>query len=244
MKSALSGIAPHIGTLLRERWRHALARLDAMPPRERLALGAMALAALLALELMVVLPIRERRAVLVGAMAAEAQAVQDNATAEQTRLLAEQAALEAQLAAAELELRKRGAGAHRSEALGHWLHKALAGQPVQVVSLRSLGAAELEVAAASAGQGTSPSEAAADPAGAGHGGPASAANQNAPLFRHRYELMLAGDAEPLITAVRSLGERMRPLRIERVRLGSRDGRSVEATLGFVIISPERSWITL
>ena len=41
-----------------------------------------------------------------------------------------------------------------------------------------------------------------------------------------------------------LGERLLPLRIERVRLASADGLKVQATLTFVVIAAERTWITL
>jgi len=215
------------------RWcAQAFEQLDRKPLRERAALLALACAALLAIEALLVLPQRDRRSSVAGALAAEQQAAQE---AEQTDLAQHQAedqALRERLAHVEQQLRQRGADASRGDTLAGWLRRALIDQPVRVVALRGLGTQELEPpATATAADSTSP--------------PAAAAAAHAPaLYRHRYEITLAGEVNELHAAVQLLGERIAPLRIERVRLWSADGKAVQATLGFVVVTSERTWISL
>ncbi|MBI5719462.1 MAG: hypothetical protein HZC37_17480 [Burkholderiales bacterium] len=240
------------------RWRQAQELLDTMPSRERLALLALALAALMAAEFLVVLPMREQRQVVASALDAETEAA---AAAEQARteqLAQEQAALESRLAAVEWELRRRGTGGLRSESLGAWMQRALAGQPVRVVALRDQGVQEIDAAAVTAGaagdgadraHGASAANGAGVPATAAAVVAAAATDPAAPaaaatLYRHRYELTLAGEVADLGAAMQVLAERLAPLRIERVRLSSGDGIAVHATLGFVIVAPQRTWIAL
>lgn len=221
-------------------------RIDAMPPRQRGALALLVVAALAAAELMWVLPARDRRVTVVQAMAAEQRATEDAEQARRGQETQEQSALEARLAAVEVELRRRGAGSVRSESLGLWMQRALAGQAVRVVALRDLGIVEIDTNAATAenaGDAAAPvvsaATAAADPSTAAHGATPQA---QPPLFRHRYELTLAGDVNELATAMQTLAERMLPLRIERVRVSSRDGTVIHAALGFFVVTSERTWI--
>jgi hypothetical protein len=278
-------------------WRLKLDRIDAMPPREKGAWAMLAVAAIAAAEFGWALPIREQRERVVAAEVAEHEAAQQ---AEQTRreqLAAEQTALELRLANAESQLARHGAAPARSESLGRWMQRALAGQPVRVLALRDLGVSQIDAATLAQALSSAPSAPSAPSAHAAHAAlaaqpeqaaPASAASADAtatatatatanataagvavaaaaapnaeshmtpqpsadattaqpPLFRHRWELTITGSVEQLAAAVHTLAERMAPLRVERVRLSSRDGSTVEAALGFVIVTAERTWMTL
>ena len=227
--------------LLRAGWARLAAHLDGKPPRERLALAALAVASLGALEVGLIQPVREQRQIVARAVAEQQRAVAD---AEQARLelqAAEQAALQTRLERVERELSRRGAGPAQAESLAGWLARVLAGQAVRVVSLRDLALQELDTTPASASDPGAPGAGGEPPQ---DGAPDGAARQHPALYRHRFELTLAGEVGGLASAVQHLGQRMLPLRIERVHLASPDGRSVQATLTFVVIAPERTWITL
>lgn len=232
-------------------WRRATAALDARPPRERAALGAMAVAALVALELLVVWPIRDQRGAVVGAVQAQLQADAAARQALQEQQEAEASTWQARLIKAERELRNHGHGHARGEALGTWLQRALADQAVALVALRDLGVQEAETPAAAAeahpAAPAAASSAAAPAAATTPAGTSAATAEPAalPLFRLRYELTLDGDVASLTAAVQALGQRMRPLRIERLRVAAGvGGVGARATLVFVIVTPERAWISL
>ena len=228
--------------LLRELWQRLRAHLDGMAPRERLALAAVGLALLGAIEVGLVWPVREQRQAITAAVTAQELAESDAQQALLDQRSAEDAALQSRLDEVDRELARHGAGRLHSEPLAAWLARALAGQAVQVVALRDLALEELDTTPASASDpGADGATSAA--AGAGHTTGAVPA-QHAPLYRHRYELTLGGDVDELSAAVQRLGERLLPLRIERVRLASADGLKVQATLTFVVIAAERTWITL
>ncbi|MBL8342571.1 MAG: hypothetical protein JNL30_13965 [Rubrivivax sp.] len=241
--------------------RLRLDRIDAMPERQKGGLAALAVVALVTAEFGWVLPIREQRDRVVAASVAEQQAAEEGERQRREHLASEQAAVEFRLAAAETELVRRGAASSRSEPLGKWLQQALTGQPVRVLALRDLGVTEIDTAAlvapAQANSATTEPEAATraltaaaaqagtDPAHATDGAEQTArAHSHPTLYRHRFELTLTGSVDQLIASTGTLAERMAPLRVERVRLHSRDGVAVELTLGFVIVTAERAWIAL
>jgi len=217
---------------LRARGQALLDRLDRLPARERSLLVVGALALLVGLEMMVVWPMHGQRQTVVDAASAQAQSEADaaaQAAGAQAQALAE---LQTRLATIERDLKGLGAGKASGEPMGFLLSRTLRAQGVQMLSMRELAVEELDTAPA----------AAAGPdmvAGAVAAGPA-----HPPLFRHRWELSFSGEVGALRAAVQSLDDGLRPLRIERVRIGSRDGRAVEATVTLVVIGMERTWLSI
>lgn len=239
---------------LRRTWTNLTQTLDAKPERERAAFGALALAVLVALEFLWVLPMRAQRQAVLSAAQAQLEAEQAAALEQQQQQANARAEAEARLVVLERELRAHGVGASQGETLAAWLQRALADQSVTLVSLRDLGTQEAEPPAASpavpgAGPAAEAAAAMAAPADTatpapGTGAPEAAVPTRAMLYRHRYELTLAGDAAALTAAVQALGERLLPLRLAQVRIASGDGVKVQATLAFVVVSPQRVWISL
>ena len=215
---------------VRLRWQTLLDRLDGMPARERGLLIVGALALLVALELLVVWPMHGQRQTVVDAATAQAQNEATAAAQAVAALAQAEADLQTRLATVERELKVLGAGKASGEPMGFLLSRTLRGQGVQMLSLRELAVEELDTApAAVPGQDTT-----ANATGATH----------PPLFRHRWELRFGGEVGALRAAVQSLDDGLRPLRIERVRIGSSDGRTVEATVTLVVIGTERTWLSI
>jgi hypothetical protein len=216
---------------VRGAWTRAAARLDALPARERALVLAGVVAAVAAAEMLLVLPLQHKRALVSGAaVQAEQERADSSAAAAQLRQH-ERAALEAELAAVERELKRRGASPSGGEPLGRVLERLLAQQPVRIQALRELGA----------------ESAAALPLPDVATAAASAAVAAPPLLRHRFELVLAGEPAALIGAVRALDRGARPLRIERVRLSAApDGAAsnVNAAITFVVVGTERLWLSI
>ncbi|MBL8323632.1 MAG: hypothetical protein JNJ89_01610 [Rubrivivax sp.] len=254
------GLASRIAAL-QAAARTRLDGIDSMPGRQKGGLAALAMVALITAEFGWVLPIREQRDRVVAASLAEQQAAEEGERQRREHLASEQAAIELRLASAENELARRGAAASRSEPLGAWMQRALAGQPVRVLAMRDLGVTEIDTAAlaiASTPETPAPGQDTAARAPTAQGAApgaeptpatdattqAARASAHPTLYRHRFELTLTGGVDQLIDATGALAERMAPLRIERVRLYSRDGVAVELALGFVIVTAERAWMTL
>lgn len=238
-----------------DRGRARLERIDAIPAREKGALAALVLAGLAAAEFGWVLPQRDRHGAVVAAAVAEQQARQQAEQDRRDQLAQERSAIEWRLATVEVELARRGAASPRSQSLGAWMQSALAGQALRMVALRDAGVSEIEAPASmavtsatneanAAGGNTPPAgnDGAASPRAAD--APDSSAVAQPTLYRHRYELTLAGNVEQLAVALQVLAERLAPLRIERVRFHTGEGGTVQATLGFVIVTSERTWIAL
>lgn len=260
MKAAGMAPAAWLPTLraAADRGRAHLERIDAMPAREKGALAALVVAGLAAVEFGWVLPQRDRHGTVVAAAVAEQQAAQRAEQDRRDQLAQAHSAIEWRLADVEVELARRGAASPRSESLGAWMQRTLAGQAVRMVALRDAGVSEIEAPApptlpAGTGAtndapapGSSPPPAGAD----GHAPPlvseasATGAAPQPTLYRHRYELALAGTVEQLSAVLPVLAERLAPLRVERVRLHLGEGGTVQATLGFVIVTSERTWIAL
>ncbi len=203
--------------------------------RER-DLGALLVAAVAlagAAEWFVVWPMHERRGDVVEAARAQAQGVTDAALqAEQAR---EQlrATLAARTRALDQELASLGRDPSGGQQINALLARALQPQAVRVVTLRELGVEEMEMpAAASAGVGV-----------AGEAAPA-AAIAPPPLYRHRFELRLAGEVPALLAALAALEQDVRPLRAERVRMAPGDDHAVHLTLTLVVLGTERVWLSL
>jgi hypothetical protein len=212
---------------LRAGWRSAMGRLDEMPERERYVLLVGALALVAAAELLVVLPARATRLAMAAAGDEQARSEADAAATAAAARATQTSTLQALLAQLDHDLSLRGLGRSAGEPLAFLLGRALAQGDARVLGLRELAIEDVDAAALHAPQ----------PA-------AEAASASATLYRHRFELTLAGDVAALTEALRRLDQQARPLRIERVRLGSRDGHAVEAAITLSVIGTQRSWLSL
>ena len=236
-------------TVLRDSTRPWLARLDAIPERDRYAMLAAGLALVGALELMAVQPMRDKREAIQLAATTEAQGVFDAAAATEAGQATQAADVTARLAKVDAELAALGVGAGagagagsgagvggrgaRGESLSFLLSRTLQRQAVHVVSLRALGVQELNLAVP------------ADAATTAGTVIADAAAPSKAMYRHRYELTLGGEIAQLTASVAALEHGLLPLRIERVRLASTGSdNAVQATVTLVTIGLERTWLSL
>ena len=234
-------------TVLRDSTRPWLARLDAIPERDRYAMLAAGLALVGALELMAVQPMRDKREAIQLAATTEAQGVSDAAAASEADQATQAADVTARLAKVDAELAALGVGAGagagsgagvggrgaRGESLSFLLSRTLQRQAVNVVSLRALGVQELNLAVP------------ADAATTAGTVIADAAAPSKAMYRHRYELTLGGEIAQLTASVAALEHGLLPLRIERVRLASTGSdNAVQATVTLVTIGLERTWLSL
>ncbi|MDP1901095.1 MAG: hypothetical protein Q8K96_11655 [Rubrivivax sp.] len=217
--------------------RAALARLlqalGRLSERDRLALLLAGLSLAGAAEWFFVWPMHSQRGHIVDAVRAEAQGVSDAARQAEQALRQAHAEQQARAAALDADLAQLGMAQVSGHKLGELVARTLKPQAVRVVTLRELAVEEFQVSAAA-------------PAGAAlalpEGAPAAPAPR--PLYRHRFELRLAGEVPALLAAVAALEREVRPLRTERLRMASSDGRAVELTLAFVVVGTERVWLTL
>jgi hypothetical protein len=227
-----------------------LKRLQALNGRERVCIVLMLLAVLAGLELLWIAPLHDKRvAIEAAALQQETHAIE----AEQARLMEQSrdaAALKARSEAVEQALARLGSArapqAHQS--LGAWLDQALAGQAVRLVALRDLEpesvSVEPLVLAGAAADTAAPNANANANANANVNTSAGSATPTAPLHRLKFELQLLGEPAALAQAAQTLAERMAPLRMTRLHLARTEAGTVQATLLFVILAPEREWIRL
>lgn len=216
-----------------EQVKSSIARIDALPRRERLALLGAALALVGAVELLFVQPLRERREQIELATIEQVQREADErALVEQARVDA-QTQSETQLQTIDRELASLGADGSSSQSLSFLLAKALARQDVRVVSLRELMVEDIQPEA------VPDADAPAAPAA-----PAESATPAVVLYRHRYEVTLGGAPETLIDALRALDQGARPLRIERVRLQRQEQGVVQLAVTLMVIGTERAWLAI
>ncbi|MES2886432.1 MAG: hypothetical protein V4739_00340 [Pseudomonadota bacterium] len=212
--------------------RGVVAQIDAMPERERLAVLMAGLALLVGLEFMVVLPMQTQRESLaeMALSSAEESAKQQSALAEEQAQ--QEKELDLRLQAANEALRAFGVNSGvvgtRGESLSFLLSRTLRDSPVQVVGLRAIDAEEMTLAPRRAEGEEAPAE---EPKGQ-------------VLFRHRYVLSLSGEFTAVTGALDTLEEALKPLRIEKVRVQGRPDGSVVATVHWVTIGLERSWLSL
>ena len=218
--------------------KHGLEALESMRQRDRLALSAAALALLVGLDLLVVAPLHDKRLAIELAKASSAR---DDAAALASRD-AERNAFEADLLTRQTKVAKAlagyGAAGNRVDSLHFLLSRTLQGLPVSVLSLRSQGVDEVEVAA------VDPEAAAAALAGPVASAPTASAPTPSKLYRHRYELRVGGTLPALLKSIEALEHNSRPLRIERVRLLADAGGALEASVVLMTLGPDRTWLSL
>ncbi len=218
----------------------SLARLEKLRSRDRLLLAASMLALLAGLELLVAMPLRDKRlAIDAAALNSEADEQQ-----RQAQIAADTAqrddALQRRIDSVAAALGAVGATAAPRDSLHFLLSRTLQGLPVTVSALRALPGEEIVI---EKGESTDavPAE-----------GAASASAAPPPLFRHRYELQVQGNLVDLLAALQALEANARPLRVERVRLqapaeiaGSAGGtRLLQARITLLTLGSERTWLAL
>lgn len=213
-------------------------QLDSLSRRDRMALALGLLALVVGVELMLVDPMHTKRTRVERSLLADAASLQEGQAAIASGLAmqlqaaqARRAELEAGLAALGLKDGLKAEG--QREALASFLSRSQRHPGVVLVSTQGLPVEALNI-------GESTETAVAVPADA-----ASAPGGGAPLFRHRTELTLEGDVNGLAEAIDLLERNLAPLRIERVRLASRNaGATVQATVVLTTINQERAWLAL
>ncbi len=221
--------------------------LEAMRPRDRLALSAAALALIVGMEFLVVLPMRDKRIAIESAQLASRHDQDSARTSREAEQQAHADALRSRQAQVTQALAGFGAAGKRDESLRFLLSRTLQGLPVSVLSLRALGVEEMEVAPAPAATDANAVATAAAPASAGaqadSAAPDTAATPSV-LYRHRYELRVGGGLPALLSALEALERNTRPLRIERVRLQADTHGALEASVVLMTLGPERTWLSL
>lgn len=223
--------------------------LEAMRPRDRLALSAAALALIVGMEFLVVLPMRDKRIAIESAQLASRHDQDSARTSREAEQQAHADALRSRQAQVTQALAGFGAAGKRDESLRFLLSRTLQGLPVNVLSLRALGVEEMEVAPAPAPAATDANAVAtaAAPASAGAQADSAAPDTAATpsmLYRHRYELRVGGGLPALLSALEALERNTRPLRIERVRLQADTHGALEASVVLMTLGPERTWLSL
>jgi hypothetical protein len=206
-------------------WTALTLRIDALPDRERHVLLLGAIAVLVAADLMWVQPMGVKRQSVAAAVIEQADsAAAERASAEQA-LAQARGELDSKATRLEGELERLGAERITGEPLSRLLRRVLARQGVDIVALRDLEVVEIDAAAAAAS--------------------APVLEHSRVLFKHRLELTLGGDAQALIAAVGTLDRDARPLRIERVRMLTREGSTTpQAVITLAVLGTQRSWMSI
>ncbi len=230
----------------------SLVKLEAIPSRDRAALLFCTVAVVCGTEFMVLTPMANKRTAVASAGDQEAKAAADAATQQAQAKLDELQALRAHAAQAERDNADQGVTHVQGESVAALLERALRNQGAKTVSLRSLGSQEITPESASAaldGAAANSAHGAAALGATAHG--AAAAGASAPgatptrsLYRHRYELILSGDAPALSASAGALETGLAPLRIERARLVAGQAHGLNLVLTFGLIGSERSWLIL
>ncbi len=217
-----------------QRWlAPALAQLEKLRSRDRLLLATSMLALLAGLELLVVLPLRDKRLAIDAAqLNSEADEQQRQAQMAADALQRDEA-LQRRIDSVAASLAAVGATAAPRESLRFLLSRTLQGLPVTVSALRALPGEEIVVEKAETADALPADGAAAVPP---------------PLFRHRYELQVQGSLVNLLAALQALEAHARPLRVERVRLSAEPGadpaRALQARITLLTLGSERTWLAL
>jgi hypothetical protein len=210
-----------------------IARIDRLNPRDRMALAAGLLAAVVGVEAMVMLPMRDKRQRIEQSVQSDTAlqaAEQATLQADQARRLAE---LQADTSTQQAKLATLGLkNTAQHDTLASVLSHSLQHQGVALTALKGLQVEAIPVLA--------PSAQVADAA--------VVAEPTAPatLFRHRVEVRIEGPVPSLTRALDLLEHQLMPLRIERVLVTPADaaGVTAQATVVLTTISQERTWLAL
>lgn len=231
-----------------KRW---LAKVNALPQRDRMAMLVGGLALILGLEFQAVMPVHDRRMALLASQPGSDPLQQQNEAQALQSKQAELAKLQQTLAQrAPMQAVSTLSGSPREVFAA--LRKAMALQEVEVVSLQALPdeppvKPPSHAEAASAPTETAPvSDAASDAAVPETPAPAPSAPAEASVYRHRAELKLVGTLGHVNQVLKRFEQGNELLRLERVTLSpyEHDSRSIEATLTLILISQEKTWLAM
>lgn len=226
-----------------------LAKVNALPQRDRMAMLAGGLALIVGAEFQAVMPIHDRRTALLASQpGADPLQQQNDAQALQSKQ-AELAKLQQTLAQrAPMQAMSTQGGAPRDVFAA--LRKAMALQEVEVVALKALPDEPPVKPPTAADAASAPAEAppVADAASDAAAAPAVAppAPTESSVFRHRAELKLAGTLAHINQVLKGFEQPHQLLRLERVKLtpSEHDARTIEATLSLILISQEQTWLAM
>jgi hypothetical protein len=218
-------------------------RIDALPPRDRLALAGGLLAAAIGIEMTLLMPLADKRQGIAASLTAQSASEVEALQAE--RVEREQRLSTAVARAEELQARLAVLGVQQAQrdALDGFVRRALQQRGTVLVGLRALPVEAIETQAPAAAAADA-NAAVADASAAAAAAPEGAAS--APrLYRHRAEVTLEGAASQVAESVTSLEQGLKPLRVEQVLLRATGNAGVvRAELVFTTISPEATWLAL
>lgn len=226
-------------------------KVNALPPRDRMALLAGGLALLVGVEFQAVLPAYDRRVALLASQQGVDPLQQQTDVQELKNKQAELAKLQQTMAQrAPIQAVSTQGGSSRDVFAA--LRKAMALQEVEVVSLKALpDEAPIKPpthadAASAATAETAPPAEGASAAEVAAPAVASSTPPEPSVYRHRAELRLAGTLAHVNEVLQRFEQGNQLLRLERVKLNpaENDPRAVEATLSLVLISQEQTWLAM
>lgn len=214
-----------------------VARIDALPHRERLALACAMLALAIGVQSLWIAPTRAKRVAI----------AESSAESERSRSEAEEAAAADRAAAFEALLKRNGEletklaalglKASQREPVGAFVTRSLHGEGVRLAGLTAMPVEEIAIA--------DPLLAANDSAAVDTAGAPPVPTTRAPLYRHRTELRLEGPVKNVVRAIEQIERDLVPLRVERIRLSpAGNSGDVQASLVLTTISEERTWLAL
>ena len=209
----------------------ALARIDALPQRERWTLAAGLFALAIGVQFLMVTPAHDRRVAIESSALADGDAKSQAEASAISAKSQERDALKTQQAHTTQQLATLGLATTQHDSVGALIARTLPDSSVQLVGVQALPVQELDIAAAD-----EPSAAAAVAVPAAT---AASAVQAAPmLYRHRAELRLEGPVPQLLQALDAVEHRLSPLRVEQVRLTAVPG-GVQARVVLTTLSRNR-----
>lgn len=212
-----------------------VARIDALPRRERLALAGGLLALAIGVQALWVTPTRAKRVAIAESAAESERSRSDAELAAAAQTSAALQALRQRNSELETKLAALGLKASQREPVGAFVTRSLLGEGVRLAGLAALPVEELAVvdviATTDSAQSTDVAQAAT---------PAAPRPQ---LYRHRTELRLEGPVKNVLRTVAQLERQLVPLRVERIRLvPSGNAGAVQAAMVLTTISEERTWL--
>jgi hypothetical protein len=214
---------------MKRRLQAIVQRFEALSPRDRLSLAAGVLALLVGLEVMVVMPLHDKRRLIETSAVGDASLQSDAQAATQAQRLAQMAALDARGAQIGQQLASLGLHKVSAHSPAGFIVGALQGSKASLVSLRGLPVQELPATATAAMAEAAASDTSGAPV----------------FFRHRAEIRLQGSVTELTQAIEVLEQGAAPLRIEQVLISSADsGPALQATVVLTAINQERTWFAL
>ena len=235
-----------------------LKQINALPQRDRIALLAGGLALLIGAEFQLVMPTHDKRVALLNS-----QPGLDPLQAQQDQIAMQKQ--QAELTRLQAELAKRtpvqsvstDGGSPRDVFAA--LRQAMALQQIEVIGLKAIPAdaamkphqadatpepdatQDVQAAVEAASEALMGATEAAAPAA-----PPTPAPAQADIYKHRVELRIAGSLAGVNTVLKNFEQNQPLLRLERVRLTASElqGGHIEALLSLVLISREKTWLSM